>query len=77
MMNWYEMASCRGMNVNVFYPKHNEYAEPRRVCKDCVVQRECLDSTLYRDNDNYGMFGGLTPMERHTLRESQMKWKPL
>lgn len=65
---WYESAACKGMSVDIFFPKQNEFAQARRVCKDCTVQRECLFSTLWRDNDNYGLFGGLSPMERHELR---------
>jgi hypothetical protein len=72
-MNWYEQAECIDMNVNVFFPKFNEYARARSVCKDCKVQRECLESTINRENDNYGMFGGLTPSERHLLREERQK----
>jgi hypothetical protein len=68
-IRWWEIAECKGMDTEVFFPKHNEYAKPRAVCKDCKVQQECLLSTLYRDNDNYGMFGGLTPAERWELRK--------
>lgn len=68
MMNWRSEASCRGMDIDLFFPKQAEYARGRKVCKDCSVQRECLGDTLWRDNDNYGLFGGLTPSERHELR---------
>ena len=70
---WYERASCAGMDTNIWFPRQNEYALARRICKDCPVQRECLESTIWRDNDNYGMFGGLTPLERHELREQ--RWR--
>lgn len=72
MHEWVEKAHCRELEVatDVFFPRQNEYAQARRICNDCTVQRECLESTLWRDNDNYGMFGGLTPMERQVLRDA-------
>lgn len=67
-MSWLKQAACRGMNPALFYPKQAEYKQGREVCKNCSVQRECLADTLWRDNDNYGLWGGLTPSERHELR---------
>lgn len=39
------------------------YEQARAICGACPVKEECLDYAL-RERERYGMFGGLTPIER-------------
>lgn len=67
-VTWQKQAACLGENLTVFFPSHGDYERARKVCADCPVTSECLAYAHSFDFDNYGMFGGLTPDERHALR---------
>lgn len=42
------------------------YAEAREVCNSCAIRQECLDYAM-DERIRYGMFGGLTPIERRRI----------
>ena len=70
---WQAQARCRGMDTELFFalePKAGRairdlYAKARRVCACCPVRVECL---IWGLKDGYGVFGGLSPLERQLLR---------
>jgi len=70
--SWRKQAACRGMNVDIFVPEgpgNLLYLEARTVCETCPVRLPCLEFAL--DNcEEIGMYGGLTPRERRSLRRS-------
>ena len=75
---WMANANCAGTSADLFFTPLIEdggtknysaklYAEARKVCSGCTVKAECLEwgmSDIY-----YGMYGGLSPLERRNLRQ--------
>lgn len=76
-------AACAGMDGDMFYddmiasesvsdygyytstaPK--QHAMLRRVCANCPVKIECADFAI--KHERFGFWGGLTAMERHSIR---------
>ena len=73
--HWRDEANCKGKSGLIFFPDHRILNEarwdiPRAFCDECVVRQDCLDMVLqYEDTDDrWGMFGGLTPVERREVR---------
>lgn len=69
-MTWEERAACRGTDTEAFYPEQNDRRTERlakRVCGRCMVRRECLAHALRLD-EQFGIWGGLTPGARKRLR---------
>ncbi|MEZ7962068.1 MAG: WhiB family transcriptional regulator [Ilumatobacter sp.] len=77
-VDWRSQAACQGEMGNAFYPPLSSerrairLARERRakqVCASCGVQTACLEQAL--DNgERYGIWGGLTDLERKHLRAS-------
>src|SRR6476620_10110558 len=71
---WQRKASCRGIDVSVFYHPAAERNKARRqriarakaICQCCPVIAECLDHAL-RVREPYGVWGGHTEDERARL----------
>lgn len=75
--DWVADAACADMEPGIFFPEsptkiggQPNYGLPRRICRSCDVQRECLDYAL-RTRQTYGMWGGTTPTQRKRMRASQ------
>ena len=77
---WQAKAACRGPHTAVFFPpshferkdeKEAREARAKAVCRTCPVRIECLDYAL-RIREPYGIWGGLTEVERREvlLRQS-------
>lgn len=52
-----------------FYPTDKEYAAietAKAICDTCPFEQACLTVAL-RNNEQYGIWGGTTPLERRTL----------
>lgn len=54
---------------NLWFPSTGDYtngnvAEAKRNCAECPVRTRCLTIHL---RDEWGIYGGLTPQERHEL----------
>lgn len=67
-MKWIEHAACKGMPLELFFPHGQDYEEGKKVCAQCTVRNECLESELQYDMSNHGLFGGLTPAERWDIK---------
>lgn len=68
---WMEFAACAAVDPELWFAasKHEEdhnYPIAKATCQRCPVQAECLDAAL-RNDERYGVFGGLTPEERQAL----------
>jgi len=77
-LDWHRDAACRGERGAAFYPplrpesKIERLARERSakaICQDCPVRDECLDHAL-RHDERYGIWGGLTDVERRHLPRS-------
>lgn len=49
----------------------NETRWAKQMCKECPIQRECLEYALIAD-EKYGIWGGLTATERDQLRNRHL-----
>jgi WhiB family redox-sensing transcriptional regulator len=69
-------AACKGQPDEVFFPdlgddgERPNYTTARHICAGCPVQAQCLVSALEL-KICHGMFAGLTPAERATLRRQR------
>jgi WhiB family redox-sensing transcriptional regulator len=70
--SWLDQAACAKTNPDLFFPprgvgrrsKHAQAA--KEICAGCPVRRDCLQWAL--DNDEVGIWGGLTQRERVVFR---------
>lgn len=61
------LGACRGLDASVFYPDNDEDAAiATQVCKECGVQRACLEFALKR-REKTGVWGGATERERRRI----------
>ncbi|MFT4863887.1 MAG: WhiB family redox-sensing transcriptional regulator [Ilumatobacter sp.] len=77
-LEWRSKAACQGEIGSVFYPpfrsekrstKATREKRAKKVCASCVVRDMCLEQALVRD-ERYGIWGGLTDLERKHLLAS-------
>lgn len=74
MFDWREFAACLGTDPELFFPVAEPGSEAfeaqarpaRALCAACPVRAQCLAQGLGED---YGIWGGLDPVQRRTLRE--------
>jgi WhiB family redox-sensing transcriptional regulator len=71
--DFFEDAACRGVDTDVFFPTSEANAEAaKEICATCPVREQCLEYALdTRPPD--GVWGGLTPIERHRLIRRRQK----
>jgi hypothetical protein len=66
-MDWLEDAPCKGLHQDIFFPPVEEtnqnvyYRVGKLVCNSCPVWEDCFE---YGREENWGLWGGLTPQER-------------
>lgn len=69
--NWQLDATCRGMNVEIFFhpaserrhQKQRRIDQAKAICHGCPVLEECRRHAL-RTREPYGIWGGLSEEER-------------
>ena len=59
---WRDEAECKNLDIEMFFGPEGRRAS-RKVCADCPVRMDCLEFALVNGIE-YGMYGGLTAMER-------------
>jgi WhiB family transcriptional regulator, redox-sensing transcriptional regulator len=74
-VTWRDRAACAGMDPDLFFPADNDFGVARAVCSGCPVRVECLEDALRYPKlaDQWGMFAGLLPSERDTIRRARRK----
>lgn len=63
-------ALCSQADPEIFFPEVGAFTESRaarKVCAQCPIRARCLEVAL-ENNEEYGIFGGLTSHERKDLR---------
>jgi len=69
---WEDRALCKQVGNWAFYAEgdgSNPYSFGKQICAMCFVRDSCLERAL-KDQEEYGLWGGLTPPERlRLLRE--------
>lgn len=72
---WRSQAACRSSDASPFYPpssteskddRRAREAAARALCAQCPVRTPCLDYALFV-KEPYGIWGGLTEVERRRL----------
>lgn len=82
---WMTQAGCTAQNVDpeIFFPERAASAwlttkASQAVCGECPVRLECLVFALKAERGlhrqyRHGIWGGLTPQQRHDLANSNRK----
>lgn len=77
--HWREDAKCLDYPTEIFFPANTasetRFDQAKTICKRCAVKAQCLKlvMNLQEDDDRWGVFGGLNPMERRVLRSKIKK----
>lgn len=72
-INWQDNALCIGKDTNWFFPEMGvkgsaeQARNVKNFCKACSVRQECLNTAIEND-EQFGIWGGLTPKERNNLK---------
>lgn len=70
--DWRLLAACRSLDPGRFFSpdvfetkqeRDEREASAKRVCAACPVREQCLDYAI-RAGERYGIWGGLTELER-------------
>lgn len=65
---------CQTTDPEIFFPDKDEanglYNMAKQLCYQCPVQKMCLEYAIKTEQD-HGVWGGLTVMERRRLRNGQ------
>ncbi len=65
--HWRDQALCAQADPDLWFPEPGESARTAKlICGWCPVRAECLGWAV-ETNEPYGIYGGLTPLERHAL----------
>ena len=65
-------AACASVDPEVFFPPtygathRREIATAKALCRICDARRECL-AVAVDSNEEFGIWGGATPVERQRL----------
>jgi WhiB family redox-sensing transcriptional regulator len=68
--DWEVEAACAHVDPELFFPQGGEKGktlQAKAVCAQCPVREKCLAKAL-RNNEEYGVWGGLTATERRRLK---------
>lgn len=83
-MGWHTRAACREADPDLFFVPGEDYTAPaalaqvaaaRRVCLTCPVRIECL-SWAVEVSEDHGLWAGMTPDERRTIRRDRLAGVP-
>lgn len=74
MSDWRSIASCKGVDPKVFFPKSGNSKGMNlalSICLNCPVKAECLKANLWEPD---GVWGGTSAKQRSRIRaKSQTK----
>lgn len=71
--DWFDDAACRDADTDIFFPRSDADAGPAKaICETCPVREVCLEYALTTRPPD-GVWGGLTPIERHRLTRRRQK----
>lgn len=73
-------ASCAGIGEIMFFPMPNDDEDEstarfidvdgvKKICAACPVQQACAEWAIH--HEKYGIWGGLTPLERSKIRRQR------
>lgn len=68
-------AACTQVDPELFFPELDSLwrvAQAKKICDTCEVKMECLEYAV-RNKFKDGIWGGLSPTERHRLMMGKRK----
>ena len=69
--DWTGSARCTEADPEIFFPpRNNPGRAARAVCAGCEVRAQCLAYATVHAQENYGIWGGLSRVERIRLRDA-------
>lgn len=70
-------AACAEVDPELWFPERGggPAGDAKAICRRCPVQRDCLDWAL-DVNEEFGIWGGLSPSERAELRRGSRDRPP-
>ena len=69
VLSWQERALCSQTDPEAFFPeKGGSTRDAKKVCSGCEVRAECLEYAL-RNDERFGIWGGLSERERRRLKK--------
>lgn len=69
---WMSAGLCAQVDGELWYPEKGDSTRPaKKICAACPVRAECLDYALTR-REAFGVWGGLSPAERHRLLKGRV-----
>lgn len=74
---WTADALCQETDPEIFFPiQGGNPIAAKLICRACRVRAECLEFAV-RNNEGYGIWGGLTEKERRGLKHERKAPTPL
>ena len=71
MSDWRDQAVCKEADPNLFYSnKPAEIKQAVEICNTCPVRVLCANYAV-AENEEYGVWGGLTEADRRQLRKKR------
>lgn len=71
--NWQDGANCLGVDPDLFFPERGASTrEAKEVCRACVVREQCLEYSL-QNGEKFGIWGGLSELERRSIRRQRAR----
>ena len=73
--HWMDDARCVETDPELWFPELDSLwrvAQAKNICGKCPVKQECLDYALVNKFKD-GIWGGLSPTERHRLMMGKRK----
>lgn len=67
--SWRDLAACRGVHPDVFYPTAEDeaaVARAKEICDGCMVRETCLDHALV-NREREGVWGGASEADRRRM----------
>ena len=65
---WHELAACRGVGTDLFFPERGEGVTVAwAYCDRCPVRAECAEAGLH---EHHGIWGGRSERRRRRLRRA-------
>lgn len=89
--NWRDQALCAEVGSETFFvddvdsqealrQANEKYPAARRICRECPVREQCLETEMRIEGSKhathrFGIFGGLSPYQRHQLyKDNPGRW---
>ena len=71
--DWFDEADCRDADTTLFFPvSESGAAAAKAICETCPVREACLEFAVDTRQPD-GVWGGMTPIERHRLIRRRQK----